>query len=169
MKKRTFVGLCAALAFVAGSPGAHALKVLDTAPTTRAETEAGMDSVTYASETLLTTQVTDVKDDSTKYYNVGGTGSLFISLPGDVSAVAADTYLVSVALDGMVFRTALTGASLASNGSAGTNAAFTLAAGGRLETRRQCSGRTRPGSLTRHRSSTCRPNSQFRPEAAAPR
>lgn len=130
MDKRTFVGLCAALAFAAGSPGAHALKILDSAPTTRAETEAGMDSVTYASETLLTTEMTAVMGDSTKYYNVGGTGTYVLSLPGDVSASPDDTYLVSVALDGMVFRTALTDASLASDGGTIDDATFTRAAGG---------------------------------------
>ena len=75
MHKRTFVGLCAALAFVAGSPGAHALKIADAAPTDRAGVTAAAESFTYASETLLTTAVTDVKDDSTKYYNVGDTAT----------------------------------------------------------------------------------------------
>ena len=131
MKKRTFVGLCAALAFVAGSPGVHALKISDTAPTDRAGVEAAMDSITYASETLLTTRVTEASGDSTKYYNVGAdTETLVLSLPGDVPASAGDTYLVSVALDGMVFRTALTNASLATAASTGTDATFEIAAGG---------------------------------------
>ena len=111
-----------------------------------------MDSFTFASETFLTTQMTEVKGDSTKYYNLfstlNPTNQLVLSLPGDVAATATDTYLVSVALDGMVFRTALTSGSLVSVASGGTDAAFTLAAGGGLETRWRCSGRTRPGSLT---------------------
>ena len=106
MDKRTFVGLCAALAFVAGSPGAHALKISDTLPGDRATLMAGMDSFTYASETLLTTEVTEAKgDDSTKYYNIGGTGYLVLSAPADVGATGSDVYLVTVTLDGMVFRT----------------------------------------------------------------
>jgi hypothetical protein len=131
MHKRTFVGLCAALAFVAGSPGAHALKIADTAPTDRAGVEAADGSITYASETLLTTRVTEVSGDSTKYYNVGADAeTLVLSLPGDVPASAGDTYLVSVALDGMVFRTALTNESLAAAASGAADATFEIASGG---------------------------------------
>ena len=105
---RQFTGLCAAAALLAMSGAAHALKIFDSAPADRAALVAAMenDSFTYASETLLTTAVTDVMGDSTKYYNVGGTGTLVLSVPGDVGADAGDTYLVSVTLDGMVFRTA---------------------------------------------------------------
>ena len=88
-----------------------------------------MESFTYASETLLTTAVTDVKDDSTKYYNVGGTGTVVLSLPGDVPASAEDTYLVSVALGrhGVPDCVHQFGDCWES---AGTDATFSVAAGG---------------------------------------
>ena len=132
MKMRTFVGLCAALAFVAGSPGAHALKIFDAAPAGRAALTAGTDSsFTYASETLLTTaaNVTEVKGDSTKYYNVGGTGTVVLSMPGDVGANVGDTYIVSIVLDGMVFRTVPTVAALDED-TALADATFSVATGG---------------------------------------
>ena len=124
---RQFTGLCAAAALLAMSGAAHALKIFDTAPADRAALVAATanDSYTYASETLLTNATTEVKGDSTKYYHIGGTASLVLSVPADVGAVGDDTYLVSVSLDGMVFRTALTAASLVS---AGTT--WTVATGG---------------------------------------
>ena len=104
---RHFTGLCAAAALLAMSGAAHAIKIFDTtAPGSRADLTAAAtnDSVTYASETLLTTMVTDAGGDSTKYYNVGGTGTLVLSLPGDVGADEGDVYLVTLTLNGMVFR-----------------------------------------------------------------
>ena len=136
---RQFIGLCAALAFVAASPSAYALKIDDNEPTTRAAVMADADSVTYAAETLLTSAVTDVEDDSTKYYNVNGTGgdsTLFLSAPADVGATEGDIYVVAVTLNGMVFREALDEDSL--NGGTGTT--FGVATGGRLETRQSCTG-----------------------------
>ena len=131
MFRNKLLGIAAAAtlgtAAMLGSTSAYALKILDSAPNDRAGVTAAAESFTYASETLLTTAVTDVKDDSTKYYNVGGTGTVVLSLPGDVPASAGDTYLVSVALDGMVFRTAPT---LAAAASGATDATFTVAAGG---------------------------------------
>ena len=58
MKMRTFVGLCAALAFAAGSTAVQALKIdLDV----RCDTMDGR-RVEYAKETLLSTEVQDAKD-----------------------------------------------------------------------------------------------------------
>ena len=125
---RHFTGLCAAAALLAMSGAAHAIKIFDTAPGSRADlTAATTDSRTYASETLLTTMVTEVSGDSTKYYNVGGTGTLVLSLPGDIGANEGDTYIVSIALDGMVFRTIPT-----VTGTGGTTAAFIPATGGAI-------------------------------------
>ena len=131
MFRNKTLGIAAAatlgLAATLGSTSAYALKISDSAPADRQGVTDAVESFTYASETLLTTAVTDVKDDSTKYYNVGGTGTVVLSLPGDVPASPEDTYLVSVALDGMVFRTVPT---LAAAAGTGANATFTVAAGG---------------------------------------
>ena len=126
MDKRTFVGLCAALAFVAGSPGAYALKIFDTVPGNKAAVMAGMDSFTYAAETLMTDAVTDVEDDSTTYYNIRGTSddNLVLSAPADIGATAGDIYVVAITLDGMVFRGAQLGATALGGG------AFGVATGG---------------------------------------
>jgi hypothetical protein len=137
MFRNKLLGIAAAAtlgsAAMLGSTAAYALKIFDTGPADRAALTAATtnDSFTYASETLLTDEVQEVAGDSTTYYNVGGTGVLVLSVPGDVTAGEDDTYLVSVALDGMVFRQALTGASLATAGATtGTAATFNLAAGG---------------------------------------
>jgi hypothetical protein len=107
MDKRTFVGLCAALAFVAGSPGAYALKIFDSAPDDRMGVMEGDDSFTYAAETLMTNMVQEVEGDSTTYYNISGTaGPLVLSAPADIGATAGDVYVVVITLDGMVFRDA---------------------------------------------------------------
>ena len=57
MKTRTFVGLCAALAFGVGSTAAHALKFVDDATTDPGKTPTGNQyagaTITYAKETLL--------------------------------------------------------------------------------------------------------------------
>ena len=127
---RQFIGLCAALAFVAASPGAFALKIADTAPATRDAVMMAGDSFTYAAETLLmdTENVTEVEDDSTTYYNINGegtNGALVLSAPADVGATVGDIYVVAVTLDGMVFRTA---PALAAADA--TNADFDVATGG---------------------------------------
>ena len=114
MFRNKTLGIAAAatlgLAAMLGSTSAYALKIFGTAPTDRAALVGAMtnDSVTYASETLLTTEVTEVEGDSTTYYNVGGTGTLVLSVPGDIGADEDDIYLVTVKLDGMVFRGAPT-------------------------------------------------------------
>ena len=113
-----------ALALLMGvSTAAHAVKIFDTAPADRSALMAGMDSFTYAAETLLTNAVTEAEGDSTKYYDIGGTGTLVLSAPADVGASGDDVYVVTVTLDGMVFRTALTNGSLTGN-------SFSLAHGG---------------------------------------
>ena len=128
MHKRTFVGLCAALAFVAGSPGAHALKIVDAATDDPATAATARASNTYAKELLLsgtanTTSATD-KSDTTTYYNIAE-DDLFLSAPADVGANPGDTYIVTYTLDGMVFQNAPSIAapaadfSVASGGTAG--------------------------------------------------
>ena len=102
-----------------------------TAPTGRAGYEAATStSFTYASETLLTTEVTEVEGDSTTYYNIGdGTDTLVLSVPADVAATVGDAYVVGVTLDGMVFRTAPTLVAAAGVGSP----EFSLVSGGAKE------------------------------------
>ena len=87
---------------------AGALKITDSVPTDRAGVTAAMGSFTYAAETLLSTATTTAKGDSTTYYDIGGTGDLILSVPAEVGANAGDVYVVTVALDGMVFRSAPT-------------------------------------------------------------
>ena len=122
---RQFIGLFAALAFLAASPSAYALKITDQLPASRTALMAAMDSFTYAAETLLTTAVQDVDGDSTKYYHVEGStdDNLVLSAPADIGATAGDIYVVAVSLNGMVFRTApvLTG---------GDNTMWDVATGG---------------------------------------
>ena len=130
MDKRTFVGLCAALAFVAGSPGAYALKIFEdaqnSAETVRDAPVATNGSFTYAAETLLmgTANVTAASDDSdtAMYYNIGGE-DVHLAAPVGIAATAGDTYVVTVTLDGMVFQDAVVAANL-------TGGSFDLATGG---------------------------------------
>ena len=152
MDMRTFVGLCAALAFAAGSPGAHAIKIFDDAPVSRTLLMAGMDTFTYAAETLLTgdVDVTAVDGDSTTYHNIGGTEALVLSAPADVGASAGNAYTVTVTLDGMVFRD--TAATLAATTALAPPSVGSW--GVVQEPRRWCSA-WRAGPLTRqHQSST---------------
>ena len=136
MKMRTFIGLCAALAFAAGSTAVHAVKIVEDAGE---DPEVnGVASVTYAKESLETGAVTKVKDESgktTTYYNIDE--ALILSAPAEVSANAGDSFVVSYTLEGMVFSAVptvnvannkqegqprLTGAlSIASNGAVGDN------------------------------------------------
>ena len=128
MDKRTFVGLCAALAFVATSPGAYALKIFDDAPADAAAVMAAEmnDSFTYAAETLLmgTGNVTEASDDSdtATYYNIGG-DDVHLAAPVGIAATAGDIYVVTFTLDGMVFQDPVA----AGNLDGGT---FNLATGG---------------------------------------
>jgi hypothetical protein len=126
MKMRTFIGLCAALAFAAGSTAVHALKIVDTAGEDPAV--EGRASNTYAKETLLSDETTDASDatDTTKYYNIAE-AMLFLSAPADITANAGDTYVVSYTLDGMVFQTLVMNSDL--SGAIGGDG-FTIAAGG---------------------------------------
>ena len=122
MKMRTFIGLCAALAFAAGSTTVHALMIVDAV-----DVDPAMDgrvSDTYAKETLLTTATTAAFDtsDTTMYYDIDE-DDIFLSAPADITANAGDTYLVTYTLDGMVFRDVVAAAAL-------TGATFTKAAGG---------------------------------------
>ena len=105
MDKRTFVGLCAALAFVAGSPAVHALKIVDAVADDPATTARA--SNTYAKELLTTTATTDASDDAdtATYYDILEE-NLYLSAPADIAANAGDTYLVTYTLDGMVFQDA---------------------------------------------------------------
>jgi len=133
MFRQKLLGIAAAAtlgtAAMLGSTAAYAVKICDSSIDTRAAlTEEGgdcFDSVTFAAETLLMggTNVTAASDatDTTVYYNI--LDELFLGVPTDIGATAGDTYMVTVRLDGMVFRgaAALTGT---------TSATFSLALGG---------------------------------------
>ena len=132
MFRNKTLGIAAAatlgIAAMLGTTAANAIKIFDSAPATRAAVEAGVDSFTYATETLLTSAVTEVKGDSTKYYNVGGTGTVVLSAPADVGANVDDIYVVAVTLDGMVLRSIPTLALVAGTGIG--SPAFNVATGG---------------------------------------
>ena len=106
MKMRTFIGLCAALAFAAGSTAVHAVKIVGMTGDDPAEGDA---SVTYAKETLESEATTPASDDSdeTTYYNIGG-DPLILSAPAEISANAGDSFIASYTLNGMVFMAAPT-------------------------------------------------------------
>ena len=114
MKMRTLIGMCAALAFVAASPGAHALKIFEdqqtTAEAVKAASVATNGSFTYAAETLLegADNVTGASDDSdtATYYNIGG-DDVHLAAPVGVAATEDDTYAVTITLGGMVFQDAV--------------------------------------------------------------
>ena len=125
MDKRTFVGLCAALAFAAGSPAVHALKIVDAATDDPATADTARASNTYAKEMLLSANTTGATatSDKTTYYDIAEE-NVFLSAPADVGANPGDTYIVIYTLDGMVFQEppsieAPTGFSVASGGMAG--------------------------------------------------
>ena len=126
MYKRTLVGLCAALAFAAGSPAVHALKIVGQADQDPAED--GRASNTYAKETLLTTATTAASDktDTTKYYDIAE-NDILLSAPADVTANAGDTYVITYTLDGMVFREKVENTAVTKGNAAGN---FTVASGG---------------------------------------
>ena len=110
MDKRTFVGLCAALAFVAGSPAVHALKIVDKPPTIPRPHETARGSNTYAKEMLTTTATTNAKDeerhDDVLRHRRGTTSSSPRRLTS--GPIRGMTYLVTYTLDGMVFQNAPT-------------------------------------------------------------
>ena len=131
MDKRTFVGLCAALAFAVGSPGAYALKIFDT-PQSVAQRVMGAEtngSFTYAAETLLmgTANVTEASDDSdtATYYNI--VDDVHLAAPVGIAATEGDIYVVTFTLAGMVFQDAVVAADLSGGIGGGT---FSLATGG---------------------------------------
>ena len=111
MTMRTFVGLCAALAFAVGSTAVHAVKILDTTGefyttgTTDVNPATTHDSVTYAMETLLkgeaNMQAASDEDDETVYYNI--VRPHLFAAPAGIAASQDDTYLVTYVLEGMVF------------------------------------------------------------------
>ena len=130
MTMRTFMGLCAALAFAVGSTAVHAVKIIDT--TGASPGTEGHDSVTYAMETLLKGDANVVaandEDDKTAYYKI--VRSHIFAAPAGIAASPGDNYLVTYRLEGMVFSGAATITpsaqfSLISGGSAGhTTAVF---------------------------------------------
>ena len=125
MTMRMFIGLCAALAFAAGSTTVHALKIVGNANDPPA---GGRASNTYAKETLLSDETTDASDeaDTTKYYNIAEE-NILLSAPADITANAGDTYIVSYTLDGLVFQNPVANEDLMGAGGTG---GFTIAAGG---------------------------------------
>ena len=146
MDKRTFVGLCAALAFVAASPGAYALKIFENQQATAmAVVDAEMaGSFTYAAETLLmgTDNVTEASDDSdtAAYYNIGG-DDVHLAAPVGIAATEGDTYVVTFTLDGMVFQDGVAAGdldpgtwSLATGGASGDKLAVFRLTDGTIET-----------------------------------
>ena len=125
MKMRTFIGLCAALAFAAGSTTVHAVKIVESVSSNPAD---GEDSVSYAKEMLLSTATTKATDDDdeTTYYDIGvDATTLVVSAPADIAKSNGDTgFYVSFGLEGLVFQADLANNSLNPTGS------FTLIAGG---------------------------------------
>ena len=124
MKMRTFIGLCAALAFAAGSTTVHAVKIVDTVDVNPTDDDTtARASNTYAREMLTTADTTDANEegDTTTYYDIAQE-EILLSAPADISANPGDTYLVTYTLDGMVFRDAASIVAPAAN--------FTIAAGG---------------------------------------
>jgi hypothetical protein len=107
MKMRKLIGLCAAAALLAaGSAGVHALKLMPDgqAPSDLADLMMnGVDSLTYAKETLTDTTATTVDDsDDVKYYRIDR--NHVVAAPTDIGSVQdGDDYLVTFELDGMVF------------------------------------------------------------------
>ena len=111
MDKRTFVGLCAALAFAVGSPGAYALKIFEYSTEQRADSNGRRDEWQFHLRRgdavgREWTNVTDASDDSdtATYYNIGGTDVNLVA-PVGIAATGGDTYVVTFTLDGMVFQT----------------------------------------------------------------
>lgn len=125
MTMRTFVGLCAALAFGLGSTAVHALKFVQSSGENPATAAGASATVTYAKETLLkgTGNVTAASDstDKTMYYNI--VRNHFLSAPPGVASQAGDTYTITYTLTGMVFAAVPssppTGFTLAAGGAAG--------------------------------------------------
>ena len=115
-------GLVAA-ALLASVTSAHALKFVP-ASGNAATTEGASETVTYAKETLLkgTANVQAASDsaDKTMYYNI--VRDHYVAAPPGVAGAAGDTYVLSYALEGMVFEetvSAPTGFAIATGGAAG--------------------------------------------------
>ena len=107
MKMRTFIGLCAALAFAAGSTAVHAVKIVDDDMDDPAlDATNARASNTYAKELLTAGATRDATDegDTTTYYIIAEEG-IYLSAKADIAANVGDTYLVTYTLDGMVFET----------------------------------------------------------------
>jgi hypothetical protein len=116
---RQFFVLCAAAALLASVSGsAHAIRVFvgDAPPQLSPganETQADAlkastdysDSVTYAKETLLSTETTSVTGDTTKYYTLAAPHQFSFPLMRQIQATTGGsaTVYVIVTLDGMVF------------------------------------------------------------------
>ena len=129
MKMRKLIGLCAAAVFAAGSGGVHALKLMPdgAAPADlNALMTTGVDSITYAKETLIDTSATTVEDsDDVKYYRIDRVHA--VAAPTTVGTVGSgDDYLVSIQLDGMVFSVGSDGGDAPTLTIAGTANAGTL-------------------------------------------
>ena len=121
-------GLVAA-ALLASVTSAHALKFVPATGNDPATTTGASETVTYAKETLLkgTANVTAASDsaDKTMYYNI--VRDHFVAAPAGVTGSAADTYVVSYVLDGMVFQEQVAGSDLTASGGTAT---FNIASGG---------------------------------------
>ena len=116
---RQLIGAAAAVAvFMIGAPAAHAIQLVDEAEQHPADSEItdgplyGMDSVTYAKETLVdtvdnTTPPTDEADE-TEYYNI--VRMHYVTGPADIAATegSESEYTVSYVLEGMVFASTAT-------------------------------------------------------------
>ena len=100
MKMRTFVGLCAALAFAMGSTAVRALEFVDGPDTDPEHFGTGAyarGTVAYARETLLSGGANTTKG----HYNIVRPHHL--TAPSEIRGVAADGFVVSYDLNGMVF------------------------------------------------------------------
>lgn len=116
MFRQKLLGIAAAAtlgsAAMLGSTAAYAVKICDSGPTARtdfaADSTTCFDSVTFAAETLLmgdtNVQAASDESDTTTYYNIND--ELFLGAPTDIGAAAGDAYIVSIVLEGMVFRSA---------------------------------------------------------------
>jgi hypothetical protein len=91
------VGLCGAIALAAVSTAAHAIKLVPNSGDDPAT--AGVRTYTYAEETLLKDEVTEV--DDVTYYNISR--DHFVAGPADVQGESSVNYYVSFVLSGMVF------------------------------------------------------------------
>ena len=97
---KNLIPLAAGGALVLASGNLHALKLVSAA--NAPNPEEGVDSMTYAKETLLTTE--SIMEGGVTYYNL--MSDHWLSAPADIGLVAAHTagrYYVTYELSGMVF------------------------------------------------------------------